>query len=242
MTDSEWLKATDPKAMLTFLRESGWADERRGRLFACACVRRIWLLLADETSQTAVEVAERFADGLASEEELNQACYDAEVAARGAEDVSPSWAQVDAANAAVDAAHPIISDDSYFAAAATAADAMGHTASEGQATGDDLGPLRAWGAAKEAERAAQAALLRCIFGNPFRQPRTLPGSVLLWNDRLVTRLAETIYEERRWADMPLLADALLDAGFDDEDMLDHLRGPGPHARGCHVLDLLLGKE
>jgi hypothetical protein len=242
MTEADWLKASDPQAMLAFLRENALADDRRCRLFACACVRRIWPLLTDEASRRAVEVAERFADGLASEDELNQACYGAEQAVSRAEHASPSWAQVDAANAAVDAAHPIVSDDSYYATAAAAANAVGGTASEGQATSDDLAPLRAWSVAKDAERAAQADLLRCIFGNPFRPPRPLPESVLLWNDRLVSRLAQTIYDERRWGDMPLLADAVLDAGCDDEGMLDHFRGPCPHARGCHVLDLLLGKE
>jgi len=86
-------------------------------------------------------------------------------------------------------------------------------------------------------------LLRDIVGPlPFR-PVVLDPSLLKWNDRLVVGLAQAIYEERRWGDMPVLADALLDAGCDSEDMLAHCHEQGTvHVRGCWVLDLLLGKE
>jgi len=58
----------------------------------------------------------------------------------------------------------------------------------------------------------------------------------------VPRIAQNIYEGRRFEDVPILHDALLDAGCDNLDILDHLRSPSPHVRGCWVLDLLLGKE
>jgi hypothetical protein len=63
----------------------------------------------------------------------------------------------------------------------------------------------------------------------------------LWNDSLVVRMAEAINEQRRFEDMPILADSLEDAGCDNADILAHCRGSGPHVRGCWVLDLLLGK-
>jgi hypothetical protein len=92
------------------------------------------------------------------------------------------------------------------------------------------------------ERADQATLLRDIFGPlPFR-PVTVHPAVLAWNDRLVVRLAGAIYEERRWGDMPILHDALLDAGCDNEEVLAHCRAGGEHGRGCWVLDLCLGKQ
>jgi hypothetical protein len=58
----------------------------------------------------------------------------------------------------------------------------------------------------------------------------------------VTALAQSIYDQRRFADMPILADALAEAGCTNADVLNHCRQPGEHVRGCWVVDLLLGKE
>jgi hypothetical protein len=100
-----------------------------------------------------------------------------------------------------------------------------------------------------AEEAAQAALVREVFGNVFRPSPPLPPAVPAWNDGTVRRLAEAIYEERQMpegtlgaARLAVLADALLDAGADDEALLAHLRSPGPHVRGCWAVDLILGKS
>ncbi len=84
-------------------------------------------------------------------------------------------------------------------------------------------------------------LVRELWGNPFRPP-VVARSWLSWNDGVVVRLAEAIYEEHAFERMPLLADALLDAGCTDEALLAHCREPRPHARGCWVLDALLGKQ
>ena len=88
-------------------------------------------------------------------------------------------------------------------------------------------------------RNAQAALLRCLFGNPFR-PAALPPAVLAWQSGTAVRVARGVYEAGRWEDLPVLADALEEAGCDDAGLLGHLRGPGPHARGCHAVDAVLG--
>ncbi len=80
--------------------------------------------------------------------------------------------------------------------------------------------------------------LRDIFGNPFR-PVTLDPR---WLSSTVLDLARTIYDERVWERMPILADALMDASCDNEEILNHCRGEGPHVRGCWVVDLLLGKS
>lgn len=86
------------------------------------------------------------------------------------------------------------------------------------------------------ERAEQASLLRCIFGNPFR-PVTLDP---FWNTSTVLSLAQRMYGSRDFSPMPILADALQDAGCDNPDFLNHCRGGGPHARGRWVVDQLLG--
>jgi hypothetical protein len=90
--------------------------------------------------------------------------------------------------------------------------------------------------------------LRDIFGNRFRPPPPVSPAVLNWNDGTVRRLAEGIYQERRMpegtldsARLSILADALLDAGCDDEELIQHCRSAGPHVRGCWAVDLILGK-
>jgi hypothetical protein len=89
----------------------------------------------------------------------------------------------------------------------------------------------------DGERAAQAHLLRDIFGNPFGPVRVDPS----WATATVTDLATTIYEERAFDRMPILADALEEAGCDNAAILSHCRGPGPHVRGCWVVDLVTGR-
>jgi hypothetical protein len=85
---------------------------------------------------------------------------------------------------------------------------------------------------------ALAGLARCVFGNPFRGV----AADYSWLTSTVTALARGIYEERAFDRLPILADALQDAGCDSADILGHCRGGGPHVRGCWVVDLLLGKE
>jgi hypothetical protein len=88
------------------------------------------------------------------------------------------------------------------------------------------------------EQDFQHRLLRDIFGNPFRPVTILPE----WRTSTVLTLATGIYDERAFDRMPILADALGDAGCDNEEILQHCRRPGPHTRGCFAVDLILGKE
>jgi hypothetical protein len=81
-------------------------------------------------------------------------------------------------------------------------------------------------------------VIRCIFGNPFRPVAVDPA----WRTDTVVALARQMYESRDFGAMPILADALQDAGCTNEDVLSHCRGPGPHVRGCWVVDLVLGKQ
>ncbi|MBL8796949.1 MAG: hypothetical protein JNM56_23815 [Planctomycetia bacterium] len=79
--------------------------------------------------------------------------------------------------------------------------------------------------------------MRCIFGNPFRRDTVNPA----WFTSTVVSLAQAIYDERAFDRLPILADALEDAGCTNADMLKHSREPGEHVRGCWCVDLLLGK-
>ena len=211
--ESEWLTCKNPAVFVQ--RKNPQATSRKRRLCACACCRRVWNRLRDSRSRQAVEVAERFADGLATPEELKQA--HAEAAAVASATGKRYWEDVAFAAQGATSEHP---------RPITALNAI-------------LGRSRG---RKPDKAAVVASLFRDILGNPFRSLPVLDAAVLAWNDRLVPRLAQAIYDERRFQDLPILADALADAGCPDTDLLEHCRGLGPHARGCWVLDLILGKS
>jgi hypothetical protein len=98
------------------------------------------------------------------------------------------------------------------------------------------------------EQRRRADYIRDIFDNPFR-PVTIDQTLLTWRDATIPKLAQAAYDERELPSghldtkrLAILADALEEAGCTNEDVLAHLRGPGPHVRGCWVVDLLLGRE
>jgi hypothetical protein len=106
----------------------------------------------------------------------------------------------------------------------------------------------AGGPSQEASRRSRAALLRDLFGNPFRPLAALDAAWLGWNGSIVGKLAEAAYTHRILpegtldnARLSVLADALEDAGCGDTEILGHLRGPGRHVRGCWLIDLLSGR-
>jgi hypothetical protein len=237
MTEAEWLACADPTPMLNLLR--GKPRERKLRLFACACVCRAWHLLTD-TGRQAVEAAEAYADGRIDGETLR-------AARRAAHE--PIAEAIEVANLTWSLGTPLSSSDSAAAAAEeTCGDmdsdharyiALQHVTERAR---DALGWTRS-------EYAAQAALLREILGNPFQPPLPLPAAILAWNDATVVRLAQAANDERRLPEgtldpsrLAVFADALEEAGCTSEDVLGHLRGPGPHVRGCWAVDLCLGKS
>jgi hypothetical protein len=85
---------------------------------------------------------------------------------------------------------------------------------------------------------ALVGLLYCVFGNPFRKVTIDPA----WVTPTVASVAQAAYDQRAFDRLPILADALEDAGCDSADILNHCRQPGEHVRGCWVVDLLLGKK
>jgi hypothetical protein len=98
-----------------------------------------------------------------------------------------------------------------------------------------------WKQYQAKHRRAVSYYLRDIFGNPFRSI-SIDSVWVEWNDRTVLRLAQAIYDERAYDRLPILADALEEAGCNDGVILSHCRQPGEHVRGCWVLDELLGKS
>ena len=84
--------------------------------------------------------------------------------------------------------------------------------------------------------------LHDVFALAFRSPPALAPAVLAWNGGTVAKLAHAIYHEAAFDRLPILADALEEAGCHDSALLSHLRGDGPHVRGCWAIDFLLGKS
>lgn len=216
MTEDYWRNCANPIPMLTFVRER--ASDRRLRLFACACARRAWGRL-DAAGRWAVEAAERFADGAAAGEELGAARAAAHEAALAAMSGWGANRRHDLARfAAASAAHP-----DAGGAAEMASQDMLRVADEGRRRAE--------------EEAAQVADIRCVFGGVFRAGAVEPE----WLTSTVVALARRADEGQEFGVLPILADALQDAGCDDEELLAHLRG-GPHVLGCGALDLVLGKS
>jgi hypothetical protein len=216
MTEAEWLTSGNSLDMLIVIQAS--LTMRKDILCGCACVRRFWQSSGDERSRRAVEEAERFADGLSTDEELERAFVEA-VAARD-EHLNDNSFLNDAAK------------ESTKGALSTAQACAWHAA-DNHRSGS-----KAWESSRRSELHHQADILRDLIGNPFR-PATVDPS---HRTMTVVQLAQGIYDDRAFDRLQILADALEEAGCTDAAILGHLRGPGPHVRGCWVVDLLLGKE
>ena len=237
MTEDEWRDATDPEPMLAYLE--GTPRERLGRnrkfrLFACVCCRRIWHLLTDPRSQAAIDVAEHYADGLVSAAELEQASNAAEQAAQEGERSigmatesgyaswwktwDSSWASVDARRAAAWAVWT--GPDATESATVT----CWHAARAMWAAGH-----MAW----DEERAEQADLVREVFGNPFR-PVPIPDH---WPADLVKMASEVYGHEHGFFGLRYMLEGL---GY--TELAEHFSAHEDwHPKGCWALDLLLGK-
>ena len=244
MSQRGWLSAPNTLICWDEGPKREWTTDRKLRLWACAVCRRIWHLLPDERSRRAVEVLEQLADGLATEKERAAAFTAAKAATasfnrdKGGMEEVHNWA-ASAAEWAVDEDLTVDAENlSFLAAAAVRRHAAVTGPPEERAMVTDNregGPFAV--AAEEAADLAQANLLREVFGNPFRPVKVKPA----WLTDTVLALAKQMYESREFSAMPILADALQDAGCDNDDVLAHCRDTGAtHVRGCWVVDLLLG--
>jgi len=220
MTEAEWLAWTDPKAMLEHL--AGRAGERKRLLFDCACWRRVWHLLPRGPVREVVTLAERYADGLAEAGELELLRLE----------VLQLAAEARASSSFV-ARRAEVLDGLLMWCLDRVGTAGGVAIDAGQSAAQWAG---SWAVAAESK--AQCDLLREVFGNPFR-PATVEPAWRQWNAGAVVKMAQAIYEERRFSDLPILADALEEAGCDRADMVEHCRAGGEHVPGCWLVDLLL---
>jgi hypothetical protein len=236
MNVKQWLKCTSPKPMWLYLYKQGENRNKQLGRAADGCLRRIWHLLTDERCRQAIELSERWADGTAAAGDADVAWNlgldgwgaQAEAAAEG-DFGTPLLRAISAAGLA--AYHNSQGDWQCFDNAACAVASF---------TANEEDP--AWAAARDQEALMQAHLIRCTVGNPFR-PVTIDPA---WLIPTVARRAAAAYEKRSLPSGELdptrlaaLADVLEGAGCRDAAILRHLRGPGPHVRGCWPVDLVL---
>jgi hypothetical protein len=226
MDKKGWLTSTNPQAMLEFLGNQ--ASERKLRLFASACCRRVWDKLSEKRSRDAIEAAERYAEGLLDDAALTSAWLAA--------------SQMENPASRAKKNHPPPRCLASAAACAALPDAF-EAAWECSLTVSWVEP-----APRGAECRWQCSALRDLFGDPF-QPVAISADLQRWNQGTISGLAQAAYDHRILpagtldpVRIAVLADAMEDACCSDETVLGHLREPGPHLWGCHILDALLGRQ
>ncbi len=226
MTESEWLACAHPAQMVECLR--GKASERKLRLLACGYFR---LLPEGYTSATLAEAcaaAEGCADGQVTIDKLNRLRSERVIAFVMTEGIRT---ENKIRQLLLSPRRMVWQSAQEFAALVVRL--------RGEAV---FGDFRSGGGEsihrqREADRAGVARLIADIVGDPFRTVSVEPS----WLASTVVQFAAGVYADRAFDRLPILADALEEAGCDNADMLSHCRGPGPHVRGCWVVDLLLGK-
>jgi hypothetical protein len=268
MNEAQWPACHDPFAMFTHLGESvGWRKRQLYCLAVWGSVRH--LLDADEYTRKGLAFLEANAetfDWWDERDARHERAYDALTDIDG-ELTNCYWDRIEGGDAELydafhagldwqlttwddpgcveDGAEFVVSSQALYSGWVPSLDGSNiHTTApelaeriEGYARTAGAKPLGVW---QERQR-LHAELVREVFGNPFRKAK-IKWAWLACNDGIVAKLAQAIEEERAFDRLPILADALEDAGCTDADLLDHLRSPGSHVRGCWALDLILGKQ
>jgi hypothetical protein len=224
VSDSQWGALNDPEQLVDVLGKQ--ADKRKLRLFAVACCRRAWKWFEHDDSQRAIELAEAYADRSIPRKELIQAQAAAKVHIRDSDSTAAAFAAAAVSLPTFRAkwvaylARAVVRQNTYYS----------HPSWK---------PANADEPRHQDESLCQAMIIRDIFGNPSRPVAFDPS----WRTSIAVGLARTMYESRDFAAMPILADALEEAGCDSPAVLAHCRDPnGVHVRGCWVVDLVLGKS
>jgi hypothetical protein len=250
MQEYGWFLRNDFRDMMEVLGPH--PSRRKMQLTACACIRGLGNLLSDPQSWRAIEAVEDCAD-MAGRDEVEVAR--SLVAARLAEARAqvqqeqigvPEWPMSDRWYVSYIAGQRENKFNSLPVvwAARVLESALSADGFTPQALSDAAASLRKSVDVTDREglirvRTAQCSLLRDIFGNPFRPVAFSPD----WRTDTAVTLARLMYEPRDFSLMPILADALQDAGCEHADVLDHCRDPnGTHVRGCWVVDLVLDKQ
>ena len=235
MTEWEWCQCADPIRLLAYLNRP--QGDRKLLLYAVACCREHQHHLRHAVSRDAIEWAARFADGDVDRDEESHrlewasegAAYECETSL--AREHVADWVESGARESGASLRHlhgriaarrHSATHAAYFANALLSLD-----------TTDPFDPTLS-----RHERLLSVEPLRDIFGNPFRPVACDPA----WRTDTAVSLATQMYETREFGAMPILADALQDAGCDNPDILNHCRDTSlPHVRGCWVIDLLTGR-
>jgi hypothetical protein len=242
----EWLTCSDTQLMLRFLRDADLLSDRKAHLFAIACYRRVWNELEDEQLQKSVEFVESSVDGQSGEKEPrgNDWGQFSRTSLRlwnatGISFVSAEFCVQVAARSLTTEGQGL---DRAWEETFRQSWARGCVSTEARLLADAQAPAD-WLAERRRkmrqEERGQTGLLRDMFGSSFGaisiEPRWLTSDVI--------DLARVCYDERAFERLPILADALMDAGCDNDEIINHCREQGRgHVKGCWVIDLLLGKS
>ncbi len=219
MTEPQWLGSQDPFGMLDFIADK--VSERKLRLFVASCCRRIESLFPHLGGQTCLNVVDRWADALATDQEVEEAVSRVLVGWEPEQEIE-TVIRENIADALLEicerSGNPVEVARGVSLRTRDAATASG--------------------ASSTSEAKAQATALRDIVGNPFHKQSLDPACLT----SQVSHVANANYQQPRFDNLRVLGDTLEEAGCMDLEVLSHCRESGPHVRGCWVVDLILGKN
>lgn len=226
MAKFDWTACDDPDTLLDAAKRSKPPiSARKQRLLGCGFCRHVWDRL-EEPSRRAVEASERFADDPATAADLTAAYDDATRVNRRRFDKTGILYGKSAGTAPADRVTAKFGWEAAGAASRPTKPVLGKIVFAVRMLAGDSG----------GETAALAALVRCVYGDPLTPLPLDPA----WRTDAAVGIAAKVYDSREFGNLPVLADALQDAGCELPAVLDHCRLPGPHARGCWVIDWVLG--